>query len=99
MTHRRLVVGGTAAAIAAAVLLFAGLDHGPALGEPSVAGPSLAKDVPPAAAAVAVGAPAQAGGGNTATEIESLQAEAKANPRKASSLAQLGLAYEQRARE
>ena len=87
MTHSRLVVGATAAAIAAAVLLFAGVgrhEHG--------AGGA-------GAAAAAVPGAVRTDGGDTAAVVERLQSQVKASPRNAAALAMLGVAYEQRARE
>src|SRR5437899_12731251 len=85
----RLIVAGTAAAAAAAVLAFGGIWHStPAEG---------AGDALPAA----VAAELQKGfaAGNTVAEIAGLQAELRADPQNPKALDTLGLAYEQRARE
>lgn len=85
----RLLIAGTAAALAAAVLALGGVwRSAPAEG---------AGDVLPAA----VAAELQKGfsAGDTAATIAALQAELRADPRNAKALDTLGLAYQQRARE
>ena len=87
--RRRLALAGTVAAIAATVLLLGG-----AFREPP---PPRAVAVEPAAAA-----PAPASGfasGDTPALVRQLQQLVRANPRDTASLALLGLAYQQRARE
>jgi tetratricopeptide (TPR) repeat protein len=85
----RLVIAGTAAVAAAAVLAFGGaLRHGSA---------AVASDVLPTAVAEELQRGVAAG--DTAAEIAGLQAELRARPRDAKALATLGLAYLQRVRE
>jgi tetratricopeptide (TPR) repeat protein len=85
----RLIVAGTAAAAAAAVLAFGGIWRSPPA--------EGAGDALPAA----VAAELQKGfaAGDTAAEIAGLQAELRADPLNQKALDTLGLAYQQRARE
>lgn len=87
---RRLLIAGTAAAVAAAVLALGGLWHR----TPAAA---TAGDVLP----TAVAAELQKGfaAGDTEAEIAGLQAELRANPKNVKALDTLGLAYEQRVRD
>jgi tetratricopeptide (TPR) repeat protein len=82
----RLLIAGTAAAIAAAVLALGGFLRGG--GEPAAA-------PLPAAAGLASGF----GAGDTAGLVRTLQAELRRYPRNAKDWTSLGLAYQQRARE
>jgi tetratricopeptide (TPR) repeat protein len=86
----RLLIAGTAAALAAAVLALGGvLRSAPAAAGPGDALPS------------AVAAELQKGfsAGDTQAEIAGLQAELRLYPRSGKALDTLGLAYQQRARE
>ncbi len=87
---RRLLIVGTAAAIAAAVLSLGGVFH---RGAPV----ATASDALPSAvvAELAKGFAA----GNTEAEIAGLQGELRVDPRNVKALDTLGLAYEQRVRE
>jgi tetratricopeptide (TPR) repeat protein len=78
-----VIVAGTAAVLAAAVLALGGVFDDSSGAVPAAPLPAASVD------------PAEA----TKTLVASLQAELRARPRDARSLAQLGLAYEQRARE
>jgi tetratricopeptide (TPR) repeat protein len=88
--RRRLSYLGAAAVLAAAALLFGGTFRD---GSPAAA---------PAGAAASESTPfvgAAAFGRTTTRRVEQLQAKLQANPDDVRSLAELGLAYEQRARE
>jgi len=87
--RRRVLIAGTAAATAAAVLALGGVFRHDA--------PAAAVDVLPAA----VAAELQKGfaAGDTQAEVAALQAELRANPRSVKALETLGLAYQQRVRE
>lgn len=87
--RKRLLIAGTAAVVAAAVLALGG-----SLRHPGVA---VASDALPTAVAEEL----QRGfaAGDTQAEVSALQAELRANPRDAKATATLGLAYQQRARE
>jgi tetratricopeptide (TPR) repeat protein len=86
----RLLIAGTAAASAAAVLALGGVLHS----SPAAAG---AGDALPSS----IAAELQKGfsAGDTQAEIAGLQAELRLYPRSGKALVTLGLAYEQRARE
>src|SRR4051794_36054309 len=86
----RLLIAGTAAASAAAVLALGGVLHS----SPAAAG---AGDALPSS----IAAELQKGfsAGDTQAEIAGLQAELRLYPRSGKALVTLGLAYQQRARE
>jgi tetratricopeptide (TPR) repeat protein len=87
--RRRLLIAGTAAVTAAAVLALGGAFRG--------GGSAVASDVLPAAVADEL----QRGfaAGDTAAEVAGLQAELRLHPHDPKALATLGLAYLQRVRE
>jgi tetratricopeptide (TPR) repeat protein len=87
--RKRLVIAGTAAAVAAAVLALGGSFRDPTT--------AVASDVLPTAVAEEL----QRGfaAGDTQAEVSALQAQLRADPRDAKATATLGLAYQQRARE
>ncbi len=85
MASTRLIVGGTAAVLTAAVLLFGGI-----LSRGSGSAPAGA-DAVPVAARVDVASDPQL--------LPRLQAQVRANPKDVHGLGLLGLAYEQRARD
>jgi len=87
--RRRLLIAGTVAALAAAVLLFGGLLRS----QPR----AVASDALPTAVAEQL----QRGfaAGDTQALVAGLQAELRSSPRNVKALETLGLAYEQRARE
>jgi cytochrome c-type biogenesis protein CcmH/NrfG len=90
MGRRRLILGGTVAALAATVSLLGGVlsDSGP--------------EAPAAAIPARVSADLALSGfsnGDTAQQVEGLQRKLRGASRDARSYALLGLAYQQRARE
>jgi tetratricopeptide (TPR) repeat protein len=87
--RKRVLIAGTAAVTAAAVLALGGVFR---QGAPAAAGDFLP---------TAVAAELQKGfaAGDTQAEVAALQAELRANPRSVKALETLGLAYQQRVRE
>jgi tetratricopeptide (TPR) repeat protein len=87
---RRLLIAGTAAAIAAAVLALGGVFRGqsPAAAVVGALSPAVAEQLQKGFAA-----------GDTGAEIAGLQAELRDDPANVKALATLGLAYQQRVRE
>ncbi|MDQ3874630.1 MAG: tetratricopeptide repeat protein [Actinomycetota bacterium] len=94
MTRTRLAIAGMVAALAATILLFGGV-----LAGGSSADGSAPANASPLRLTNLLGRRPAAAGQTTRAVIAGLQQAARANPRDAETLTQLGLAYQQHARE